>query len=73
MSEKRVRRPDSIVKEGDVLKVRIKSVDVGQRRISLSLRQLGGEETEKSPPDTQAPALAQPKRRRRPLKGGLDR
>jgi small subunit ribosomal protein S1 len=73
MGDKRVRRPDSVAKEGDVLSVRIKSIDVEQRRISLSLRQLGGEESE--PPEAAhgAPAPSEPKRRKRPLKGGLDR
>ena len=73
MTDKRVRRPESVVKEGDVVKVRIKSVDVEQRRISLSLRQLGGEEEEKSQGETGAPAPPQSKKRRKPLKGGLDR
>jgi small subunit ribosomal protein S1 len=75
MSEKRVHKPGSVLKEGDVVKVRVKSVDVGQRRISLSLRQLGGQEEEQ--PADEAGAAAQPalslKKRKRPLKGGLDR
>jgi small subunit ribosomal protein S1 len=72
MSAKIVRRPESVVKEGDVVKVRIKSIDVEQRRISLSLRQLGGTEEERPDSGTRAPAAPEPKRRKRPLKGGLD-
>ncbi len=72
MSEKRVRKPEEVAKVGDVLKVRIKSVDPEQRRISLSLRQLAGGEGD-APPEEQAPAGAPAaKRRKRPLKGGLD-
>jgi small subunit ribosomal protein S1 len=73
MSDKRVHKPDSVVKEGDVIKVRIKSVDVKQRRISLSLRQLGGEEDEQSAEEAAAPSALAAKKRKRPLKGGLDR
>ncbi len=38
MSEKRIHRPDEVCKVGDVVQVRVKNVDVGQRRVSLSLR-----------------------------------
>jgi small subunit ribosomal protein S1 len=38
MSEKRIRTPGDVVKSGDVVKVRIKSVDPEARRISLSMR-----------------------------------
>jgi small subunit ribosomal protein S1 len=72
MSDKNVRRPESVVKEGDVVKVRIKSVDAEQRRIALSLRQLGGEKPGKPTGDAGAPSPPEPKRRKRPLKGGLD-
>lgn len=72
MSERRVHKPDSVVKEGDVVKVRVKSVDIGQRRISLSLRQLGGEEETKSPGGSETPAPS-PKKRKKQLKGGLDK
>ncbi len=73
MSEKRVHKPGSILNEGDVVKVRVKSVDVSQRRISLSLRQLGGEEEEQPDDEAAAPPAPSPKKRKRPLKGGLDR
>lgn len=73
MSEKRVHKPESIVREGDVIKVRIKSVDVKQHRISLSLRRLGGQPEEKAGEDAAEPTALSPKKRKRPLKGGLDR
>jgi len=72
MGEKHVRKPADVVKLGDVVKVRIKSVDPEQRRISLSLRQLTEGETDASQegrPPAGAPAA---KKRKRPLKGGLD-
>ena len=74
MSDKRVRKPEEIVKVGDVVKVRVKSVDREQRRISLSMRQLAppAEDAAAQPAETAPPA---PKKRekKRPLKGGLDR
>jgi small subunit ribosomal protein S1 len=72
MSDKPVRRPESVVKEGDVVKVRVKSVDVEQHRISLSLRQLGGEQREQPSDGGRANAAPRQKKRKKPLKGGLD-
>lgn len=71
MSDKRIRGPESVVKVGDVVKVRVKSVDAEERRISLSLKQPGGHGagTEESAASPAAP----PKKRKKPLKGGLDR
>ncbi|MFQ5804859.1 MAG: S1 RNA-binding domain-containing protein [Phycisphaerae bacterium] len=71
MGAKRVHKPSEVVKVGDVVKVRVKSVDPEQRRISLSLRRLGESDgdTPQEPRATEAPAA---KKRKRPLKGGLD-
>lgn len=70
MSDKRVQRPDSVVKVGDVLKVRVKGIEKEQRRISLSLRSVGGPEEKTA----ETPAAEQmPKKKRKTLKGGLDR
>lgn len=70
MSDKRVHSPGSVVKAGDVVQVRVKSVDVEQRRISLSMKSVGGE-SEKEPAAAAAPA--EPRKPRKALKGGLDR
>lgn len=68
MGTTRVRRPSEVVKVGDVIRVRVKSVDADQRRISLSLRGLQGEEAGRRPEEP-ASRLSP---RKRPLKGGLD-
>ena len=71
IGDKPVRKPDDVLSVGDVVKVRVKSVDIEQRRISLSMRLLDGGEEEAS--EQQRPTSApSAKKRRRPLKGGLD-
>jgi small subunit ribosomal protein S1 len=72
MSERRVHKPESVVKVGDVVKVRIKSVDLEQHRISLSMKQVGGPAPGGPEGAAEAPP-APPKKRKRPLKGGLER
>ncbi len=39
--ERRIRHPSEIVKAGDVLQVRVMSVDIERRRISLSIKRVG--------------------------------
>lgn len=39
--ERRVRHPDEIINEGDMIKVRVMQVDAEARRISLSLKRVG--------------------------------
>ena len=39
--ERRINHPKEIVAEGDVVKVRVIKVDVGRRRISLSIKRVG--------------------------------
>ena len=70
MSERRVSRPDSVVKPGDVIQVRVKSVDVEQRRIGLSLKSLTSDDGG-AVGESQAEVQA-PRKRKRPLKGGLE-
>lgn len=74
MSDKRIRTPGDIVKEGDVIDVRVKSVDLGQRRIALSMKK---EDTssEASADDIaafQAATARAAKPRKKKLRGGLD-
>lgn len=77
LSDKRIRTPADVCKEGDTVQVRIKSVDPQQRRISLSMRQQV-DSGEASPAEVAAyaagaPAGAgKPQRKKRPLRGGLD-
>jgi small subunit ribosomal protein S1 len=75
LSHKRVKRVGDVVSPGQVVKVRILSVDPAQRRISLSLR---AAEPRPEPGERAAPApapgaaeAAPDKRRKRPLRGGL--
>jgi small subunit ribosomal protein S1 len=39
--ERRINHPKEIVNEGDVIKIRVMSVDLDRKRISLSLKQVG--------------------------------
>ncbi len=77
LSEQRVRRVDDVVKPGQVLKVRIKSVDLEQRRVSLSLRGTSEPAPGEAAPTAEADAAAAPppppaKSKKRPqLRGGL--
>lgn len=76
LSDKHVRRVADVVNEGDVVEVRVKAVDIEQRRISLSMKP-------KDAPGAQAHAETAAggieaashasKKRKKPLKGGLDR
>ncbi len=65
LSDKRVRHPSSVVKVGDVVQVRVKSVDPEQRRISLTMKPV-------KPAEPAGPTAKPTKKRKRPLRGGLD-
>lgn len=86
MSDKRIRTPADVCKAGDVVQVRVKSVDPAQRRISLSMRIAPAEEADEASAEAATAAgsatsggatkparpAAKP-RKRKALKGGLDR
>ena len=83
LSDHRVQRVSSVVNEGQVVKVRIQSVDVEQRRISLSIKAVAAAESAATaasvesapqPGDAAQPEAAPPKprKRKRALRGGLD-
>lgn len=78
MSDRRIRTPGDVAKVGDVIQVRVKSVDTGQRRISLSMRIAAPAPADAAAPGAahamphHRPAAAPPKKRKKPLKGGLD-
>jgi small subunit ribosomal protein S1 len=84
LSDRRVKTVAEVVKVGDVVQVRIKSIDTDQRRISLSMKGIGrpGEEPpagqvsaagpigEHAPPAPTAVPPPKPKRKKA-LRGGL--
>lgn len=73
MSDRRIRTPADAAKVGDVVKVRVKSVDPAQRRISLSMKTAvaAGEESPQHG-GHHAAAPPPPRKRKKALKGGLD-
>ena len=71
MGPKHVHKPSDVLNTGEVVKVRVKSVDLEQRRISLSLRQVDSGEAD-APAEAARASAPAPKKRKRPLKGGLD-
>ena len=75
MSNQRIRSASDAAKVGDVVKVLVKSVDLEQRRISLSMRmaQEGARPAaHDADGETAHTAPAPPRRKARKLKGGLD-
>ncbi|MBI5866358.1 MAG: S1 RNA-binding domain-containing protein [Planctomycetes bacterium] len=75
MSDQRIRTPGDVVKIGDVVQIRVKSVDLEQRRISLSLRMHRPAEQQfgdAQPVAEAAPSPALLRKKKKVLKGGLD-
>jgi small subunit ribosomal protein S1 len=75
LSEQRVDRVSSVVKEGQVVQVFVQSVDVEQRRISLSIKAVARAVAAAAPPEDEAATpqspASKPRKRKRPLRGGL--
>ena len=69
--EQGIRTAGDVVKEGEVVDVRIKAIDIEQRRISLSLKIAAAPSADGTSPAAAAPSA--PPKRKRKLKGGLDR
>lgn len=71
-SYRRIKSMDEVVKEGDTVRLVVLSVDPMAKRMSFSLRQVAPEPADT--PAESAPALAEPtkKKKRPPLRGGLD-
>jgi small subunit ribosomal protein S1 len=69
LADRRIERASSVVKEGQQLQVKILSIDAGERRISLTAKNLGAS------PETEVAEVAEPeaprKSKDRPLRGGL--
>jgi small subunit ribosomal protein S1 len=77
MSDKRIRTPSEAAKPGQVVQVRVKSVDTEQRRISLSMRLAPTPAAEPAAAATSAgsaapAAKAGPPKKKKALKGGLE-
>ncbi len=75
LSNERVRMVSDVVREGDQVKAKVTQVDEEKRRIGLSIRQLSEtvEYTEADASTSSAEAAAnKPKKRKKPLKGGLE-
>ncbi|HOQ87443.1 MAG TPA: S1 RNA-binding domain-containing protein, partial [Phycisphaerae bacterium] len=73
LSDERVRRVEDVVKIGQTVKAKVLEVDEGRRRMSLSIRALkeSPDYTGEVSAEPAAPA-APPKKRKKPLKGGLE-
>jgi small subunit ribosomal protein S1 len=75
LSDDRIRRVEDVAKIGDAVRAKVLEVDEERRRMSLSIRALKanpdytGEETA---PAAVPEAPAAPKKRKKPLKGGLE-
>lgn len=67
LAHQRVRAVTDVVKPGEVIQVRVLSIDPDQRRISLSLKGTTDEPEQAAPEE---PA-AKPRKRKRELRGGL--
>ena len=70
MSNERVRSVGDVVKVGEVVQVRVLSVDTEQRRISLSMKSDDADAVPEISIEEQSPAKAA-RRRKRELRGGL--
>lgn len=72
LSDARVRHPGDVVKSGQVVEARVLQVDPEQRRIGLSLKSGASADAGASAAAGPDAAPAKPKKRKKPLRGGLD-
>ena len=71
LSYKPVRKVTDLLQEGDTVQVRVLSVDEDNRRISLSIKDLGVV-SDRTDPTSEPEPPSTKRERKRPLKGGLD-
>jgi small subunit ribosomal protein S1 len=71
LSNQRVQRVGDVVNVGDVVQVRVLSVDAEQRRISLSMKAALPEPNPGEPAPAAAARAPAEKKRKKPLRGGL--
>ncbi len=69
LSEQHVRRPSDVVSIGQDVTVKVLSVDMGSRRIALSIKALTVQ-SDQEVAAMEAEAARQPRRRKKPLRGG---
>ena len=72
LSETRVRQASDVVKVGQTLRVKVLEVDEERHRISLSLKEAAADEYFAAPADAEPAAPRPEKKRKKPLKGGLE-
>lgn len=72
LSDERVRQVSDVAKPGQTVRVKVLDVDEDRRRISLSLKQAAAADYV-APPESAEPAAPRlEKKRKKPLKGGLE-
>lgn len=72
LSDAHVRGVSEVVRDGDVVKVKVLEVDEDRRRISLSIKQVAAM-ADYTGPETTEPEPSRPKsKRKKPRKGGLE-
>ena len=72
LSDRRINRCSEVVDAGQVVQVRVLNVDVQQRRISLSLKMPAAIPAETEMPSSDAATATAKKKRKKPLRGGLE-
>ena len=72
LSDDRVRAVTDVVREGQTIRSKVISVDEDQRRIALSIKQLASMADYTGPDSAEAEPSKPKKKRKKPLKGGLD-
>ena len=72
LADRRVKSCGEVVQVGEEIEARVLGVDKENRRISLSLRQVKEPEQASAPSFAADETLKPKKKRKKPLKGGLD-
>jgi small subunit ribosomal protein S1 len=72
LSDRQVRQTTDVVKPGQQVQVRVIEIDKDARRISLSIKRAQGAAAGTASTATAPTAPSQPKKRKTPLRGGLD-
>ncbi|MCH7527178.1 MAG: S1 RNA-binding domain-containing protein, partial [Planctomycetes bacterium] len=73
LADGRVHKVGDVVKEGDVIQAKVLSVDEDRRRIALSIKQVATMPDYTGAPSAEPEPSPQQPKRKKPLKGGLDR
>ena len=73
LSHDHVHSVSDVVKEGEEVDVKVLSIDEDKRRISLSIKQVAEMADYTGPAGEETEPAAPKKKRKKPLRGGLDR